>query len=82
MLYYIILYLIFYLPNKSMPLFLAVENGRNFAPGFADQRVHIGLLGSMVLVTIYNASSRYTTLGVAASLVEFQHVDISTSIDA
>lgn len=27
---------------------------------FADKRVHIGLLGSMVLVTIYNASSRYT----------------------
>ena len=59
-----------------------VENGRNFAPGFADKRVHIGLLGSMVLVTIYNASSRYTTLGVAASLVEFRHVDISTSVDA
>jgi hypothetical protein len=63
-------------------VFLAAENGRNFAPGFADKRVHIGLLGSMVLVTIYNASSRYTTLGVAASLVEFRHVDISTSFDA
>mmetsp|Transcript_9627 Transcript_9627/g.16687 ORF Transcript_9627/g.16687 Transcript_9627/m.16687 type:complete len:107 (+) Transcript_9627:762-1082(+) len=27
---------------------------------FSYKRIHIGLLGSMVLVTIYNASSRYT----------------------
>ncbi|CAL1143544.1 unnamed protein product [Cladocopium goreaui] len=45
---------------------------------FADKRVHIGLLGSMVLVTIYNASSRYTTLGVAASLVEFRFYMVSS----